>query len=193
MVESADVTRAMPRQALAPAVPATAMWLPESALNCYVGNPLLRAWLCTPGLLTQRIREAAGDRFCMHLLCEARFGDEQVREIDMGLLERPWLFAHTRIPAATLLAAPWLATIGNRTLGEALAEHDELQRAPFRFALLGADATVVARALTHAQLATQTLWVRHSAFTLNGDRFDLYEVFLPGIGESSRTTVGATS
>jgi hypothetical protein len=59
MAASADST------SLPSAVPAAAMWLPASALNCYVGDPALRSWLLTPGLLTQRIRDAAGDGFAM--------------------------------------------------------------------------------------------------------------------------------
>jgi chorismate--pyruvate lyase len=178
---SADTAMILAREPLAPAVPSAVMWLPGSALNCYTGDAALRSWLLTPGLLTQRIRDACGARFGMHLLCEGLFGTEHVREIDMGPADTPWLFAHTRVPAATLQAEPWLGRIGTRTLGEVLAEHRELQRTAFRYALLDAHATVVARALAHAQLAPQALWVRHSAFDLAGRSFDLYEVFLPSI------------
>ena len=143
-----------------PAVPASVMWLPGQALNCYVGDAALRSWLLTPGLLTLRIREAAGAGFVMNLLREERVADAHWREIDMGCDGVPWMFAHTRIPAATLAAQPWLGSIGRRTLGEALA----------------------GRALAHAGLPAQPLWIRHSAFRTAGAPFDLYEVFLPAIG-----------
>ncbi|MFM7626651.1 MAG: hypothetical protein ACKO7G_09325, partial [Gammaproteobacteria bacterium] len=53
----------------APAAPA-ALWLPGSALGCYEGDTALRSWLLTPGLLTQRIREAAGEAYSMRVLYE---------------------------------------------------------------------------------------------------------------------------
>jgi chorismate-pyruvate lyase len=70
-------------------------------------------------LLTQRIREAAGPRFAMHVLQEgaATADGTHVREIDMGCGAEVWLFAHTRVPAATLAAQPWLGSVGRRRSG----------------------------------------------------------------------------
>jgi len=48
--------------------------------------------------------------------------------------------------------------------------------------MFGADAWLVGRALEHARLPAQNLWVRYSAFRAGGAPFDLYEVFLPGMG-----------
>jgi hypothetical protein len=48
--------------------------------------------------------------------------------------------------------------------------------------MFGADTWLVGRALTHARLPAQNLWVRHSAFRADGAPFDLYEVFLPAMG-----------
>ena len=163
-------------------VPATAMWLPAQALNCYVGDATLRSWLLTPGLLTQRIRDAAGTGFAMHLLREERVADAHWREIDMGCDGVPWMFAHTRIPAATLAAHPWLGQIGMRTLGEVLAGRPALEREEFRYAQCYPDTWLANRALQHARLPQQPLWVRHSGFRVDGAAFDLYEVFLPTIG-----------
>lgn len=164
------------------AVPAAALWLPPNALNCYVGDTALRSWLLTPGLLTQRIRDAAGNGFAMHLLHEGAGGLGHVREIDMCCDGVVWMFAHTRIPRDTLAVAPWLATIGEQTLGEALAGRANLERDEFRFAQLYPDARLTARVLQHAQLAPQPLWVRHSPLRIARSPFDLYEVFLPSIG-----------
>ncbi len=176
MAASADST------SLPPAVPAAVMWLPASALNCYVGDPAMRSWLLTPGLLTQRIREAAGDGFAMHCLHEGLLDGEHVREIDMCCDGVVWMFAHTRVPVATLKAQPWLGQIGTRTLGEALADRQNLRREDFRYAQLYPDSWLTERALRHARLAPQPLWVRHSAFNVDGSPFDLYEAFLPTIG-----------
>jgi len=162
------------------------MWLPRTALNCYVGDTGTRSWLLTPGLLTQRIREAAGDGFAMHCLRELQLGDEHIREIDMCCRDRVWMFAHTRVPAATLRAHPWLGKIGERTLGEALAGRKNFRRGDFRYARLQADAWLVTRALRHASLSPQPLWVRHSTFVVDQSPFDLYETFFPGIGQAER-------
>lgn len=163
-------------------LPASIMWLPAAALNCYEGDALRRDWLSTPGLLTQRVRAAAANQFSMHLLNERRCGDEFIREIDMRCGDTIWLFAHTRIPIDTAKHHGWLTRIGERTLGEALAVQNSLEREPFRFALAYPDTWLVERALRHAGLAPRPLWVRHSAFRIEGSPFDLYEVFMPGIG-----------
>lgn len=167
--------------AVPPAVPPAAMWLPASALNCYEADSRLRSWLLTPGLLTERIRAAAGDDFCMQVLHEGRMQAEHVREITMGTADNLWLFAHTRIPERTLQAHAWLTNLGRNTLGEALAARSDLQRAAPRYALLGTQSWVVERALREARLSARNLWVRHSAFHLGDDPFDLYEIFLPAI------------
>ncbi len=177
-------TVALDDETLPAPVPSSALWLPASALNCYEGDALRRSWLLTPGLLTQRIREAAGPHFGMRLLAERCFGAEHIREIEMSCGKTVWLFAHTRIPAATLRAQPWLGKIGDRTLGEALAERGDVERAPHRYAQFGADVWLVARALAHAGVSASTLWIRHAAFAVSSAPFDLYEVFLPGIGQT---------
>ncbi len=185
MAASVDSAAPLPASALPPAVPPAALWLPGSALPCHEPDARRRSWLLTPGLLTQRIREAAGPRFAMHVLQEgaATADGTHVREIDMGCGAEVWLFAHTRVPAATLAAQPWLGSVGTRTLGEALAAHDAtLEREPLCYAMFGADTWLVGRALTHARLPAQNLWVRHSAFRADGAPFDLYEVFLPAMG-----------
>lgn len=168
--------------ALPAPLPTSVMWLPATALNCYEGNAEHRDWLQTPGLLTQRIRAAAADQFFMRLINECRCGEEFVREIDMGCESTVWLFAHTRIPTDTAQRHPWLTRIGERTLGEALAEQPSLERAAFRFAQAYPDTWLAARALQHAGIAPRPVWVRHSAFRIDGDPFDLYEVFMPQIG-----------
>lgn len=164
------------------AVSAATLWLPPNALNCYASDADLRSWLLTPGLLTQRIRDAAGEDFSLRVLREGAAGAEHVREIDMRCGDAVWMFAHTRVPAATLAAHPWLATIGSRTLGEALAGREGLEREEFRFAQLYPDVWLADRVLRHAGIAPQPLWARHSAFRIAGSPFDLYEVFLPTIG-----------
>ena len=49
--------------------------------------------------------------------------------------------------------------------------------------LFRSDAWLVDRALTHAQLAPQALWVRRSDFMVAAAAFALYEIFLPAMGQ----------
>lgn len=162
------------------------MWLPGHALNCYEGSPALRSWLLTPGLLTQRIREAAGPGYRMSLVAARDEGAAgHVREIEMCCGEVVWMFARTVVPRATLDVHPWLATLGTTTLGEAMQAHGaRVTRSEFDYAKLYDDSTVVRRALERARLPSQPLWVRRSSFTVDGLPLALQEVFLPQIGSA---------
>ncbi len=164
------------------------LWLPGHALNCYEGSPALRSWLLTPGLLTQRIRDAAGADYRMALVTARDEGAVgHVREIEMCRGEVVWMFARTTVPRATLDAHPWLATLGTTTLGEAMQAHgSRVTRSEFDYAKLYDDVTVVRRALERAGLAPQPLWVRRSVFTVDGLPLSLQEVFLPQIGADGK-------
>jgi chorismate--pyruvate lyase len=162
----------------------TVMWLPGHALNCYAGDPRLRSWLLTPGLLTQRFRETCGAGFQVRRLPERTVANERWREVEMCNGEQPWVFARTCFPLATLAAAPWLANIGDTPLGEAVAAHGGVTRSDFEYSELGAHHDVVATALRRANLTPQSLWARRSLFELDGGSFQLQEVFLPDVGRN---------
>jgi chorismate-pyruvate lyase len=163
----------------------TAMWLPGHALNCYVGDAQLRSWLLTPGLLTQRFRDACGAQFRVHRLPERLVGGERWREVAMCSGAAIWVFARTRFPLATLTAAPWLTDIGDTPLGEAVAAHGGVARTDFEYSELGPHHDVVATTLRHARLAPQSLWARRSVFELASNVFMLQEVFLPHVGRDA--------
>lgn len=158
------------------------MWLPGHALNCYAGDPRLRSWLLTPGLLTQRFRDTCGPTFRVRRLPERTIGAQLWREVEMCQGDRAWVFARTRFPLATLAAEPWLATIGDTPLGEAVAAHGGVTRSEFEYSELGAHHDVVACALRQAALPPQSLWTRRSEFRVHAHSFHLQEVFLPHVG-----------
>ncbi len=168
-------------------MPPNTHWLSGIELGSHEARAPLRSWLLTPGLLTQRIRAAAGTDFSMSVLRAQTTPSGHEREIDMRCAGVVWLFAHTRIPAPTLAAQPWLGQIGSTALGEALAAHGGSTRSAFQYAHLGPDHWLVDRALQHASLTPQSLWVRRSVITVSGLAFFLYEVFLPAIGEHPAT------
>jgi chorismate--pyruvate lyase len=164
----------------APAAPH--LWLPGHALNCYEGNTELRSWLLTPGLLTQRVREASAGAFAMNVLSERSEAGDHVREIELCCAGRAWIYAQTRVPASTLAAEPWLGGIGHTPLGEALAAHGAVRRSDFEYARLYDDVDVVREALARRGLPPQPLWVRRSTFALGPHTLTLREVFLPDVG-----------
>ena len=158
------------------------MWLPGHALNCYEGNAALRSWLTTPGLLTQRMRDTCGAAFRMNVLGERLLHGDHLREVELCCNGSAWIFAQTRVPAATLAAAPWLGQIGETALGEALAAHGAVTRSESDYAKLYDDVDVVQKALGRRALHAQALWVRRSAFSVGGCELTLREVFLPDVG-----------
>lgn len=159
-----------------------ALWLPGHALNCYAGDLIIRSWLQTPGLLTQRFRDSCGDRFQVRRLPDREVGTERWREVEMCDGPRAWVFARTRFPVEVLTQEPWLADIGDTPLGEAVARHGGVERSDFEYAELGAHHDIVATALTRAALPPQSLWVRRSTFQTAHGPFQLQEVFLPHVG-----------
>lgn len=85
-------------------MPSDTRWLSGVELVTHEERAALRSWLLTPGLLTQRIRAAAGTDFSMSVLREQTTASGHEREIDMRCAGVVWLFAHTSIPAPTLSA-----------------------------------------------------------------------------------------
>jgi chorismate--pyruvate lyase len=166
--------------AAAPADPH--LWLPGHALNCYEGDVELRSWLLTPGLLTERVREATAGAFRMNVLSERSEAGDHIREIELCCAGRAWIYAQTRVPATTLAAQPWLGCIGRTPLGEALAAHGAVRRSEFEYARLYDDVDIVRDALARRGLPSQALWVRRSTFAIGPHALTLREVFLPDIG-----------
>jgi chorismate lyase len=160
------------------------MWLPGHALNCYEGDARLRSWLLTPGLLTERIRDAAGAAYRMTLVYEGSVaGGDGRRDVEMSCGATLWMFARSQVPATTLARQPWLGQIGGVPLGAALAERAAgIERSEFSYALLQPDQELVAIALERARIAAQALWVRRSTFLIDGAPLHLREVFMPSIG-----------
>ncbi len=159
------------------------LWLPAQALNCYEGDARLRSWLLEPGVLTRRMRRIAGGQFRLNVIQETTDAAGRVRAIELCAGARAWLYAETRIPAATLSAHSWLATLEGRALGEVLATRDDVRREPLEFARELESSAPIARALARRpSLAPQPLWIRRSRYQVGGAPFVLHEVFYPDTG-----------
>lgn len=168
-------------------------WLPADAADALPEDPGLQDWLRDVGSLTSRLRQACSQGFRLELLSEA---DEAVPgdarpllDFDMARARRVRMFcgaklcvcATTLMPAVTLDGDPWLATLGDRPLGDALLERGGIQRSPFEFTRADPDHALFAPALQEIDIRPAWVWARRSLFTLAAGRLLVYEMFLPGL------------
>jgi chorismate-pyruvate lyase len=158
------------------------MWLPGHALNCYEGDPRLRSWLLEPGLLTARMQRECGAAYRLNVIDEQRDDSGFTRIIELLVSDVPWIYAETRVPAATLTAHPWLAQLGRKPLGEWLAARKDIVREELEYCRAYDDDPLVGRALARTKLAPQPLWVRQTRLAVGAAPFVLHEVFFPHTG-----------
>lgn len=168
-------------------------WLER--LDAFVppAGPAAAAWLREPGLLTGRLRASCPGQTGLVIVAEseaplsiadaallAASGSAAfVREIELTCDGRPWVFAQTLVPQATLARHGWLAGLGRAALGERLASIPGIERGPLEFARLVAGDRLYHRALRDRRDAPEALWARRSWFAIGGDRLLVQEVFLP--------------
>ena len=151
------------------------------------------AWLREPGLLTERLRVCCDGEPGLALVAqaEARIAADDarllcadgntafVREIELTCGGRPWVFAQTLVPEATLARQRWLSALGSAALGERLAAVPGIERGPLEFARLAEGHSLFERALRGRCDPPDALWARRSWFAIDGHRLLVQEVFLP--------------
>lgn len=155
--------------------------------------PAAAAWLAETGLLTERLRACCGGRTGLTVisLAEAPLASDDaavlrasnkaafVREIELTCDGRPWVFAQTLVPQATLARQGWLSSLGGAALGERLASVPGIERGPLEFTRLAPADGLYRRALRDRRDPPASLWARRSWFAIEGDRILVQEVFLP--------------
>ena len=155
--------------------------------------PPAAAWLAELGLLTERLRACCDGQpglvvvsereaplaTAESALLQAPGNAAFVREIELTCDGRPWVFAQTLIPLATLARHGWLSTLGDSALGERLAAVPGLERGPLEFARLTPGVALFHRALRLVANPPAELWARRSWFAVDGSRLLVQEVFLP--------------
>ena len=157
--------------------------------------PQAASWLAEPGLLTDRLRACCGGKQGLTVVSEreaplataesallqAPGNAAFVREIELTCDGRPWIFAQSLIPLATLASHGWLSTLGDAALGERLAAVPDIKRGPLEFTRLTPGAALFHRALRQSPDPPAELWARRSWFAIDGNRLLVQEVFLPEV------------
>ena len=167
-------------------------WRERHALEQANIAPAIRAWLTFSGLLSARMRELCGQRYALRVLREEHAasctealqrmacpeGPTLIREIEIVNGTERAMFAQTCIPALTLQAQPWLASLGTKSLGETLASVNAVQRSELEFKELRPGDALFEAALSRGSTAG-SLWARRSIFAIEGSPLLVTEVFLP--------------
>ncbi len=156
-------------------------------------------WLLDTASLTQRLVCACSGTFRVQLLSQAwdrpqwdearalgmRDRDRAlVRQVQLLCNERPWVYARTILPRATLTGAERrLAHLKSRSLGAVLFADPTLQRERIEIAPLRPSDRLYARATHGLDASPDAIWGRRTVFRLRGKPLLVSEFFLPGIGE----------
>lgn len=158
----------------------------------------MRPWLIGKGLISQRMKDACGERYAARLVDQwtglasselkgyLKVGDSAALflEVELSCAEQVWVFSQSVIPDDTLCVHPWLAELGDCSLGEVLATLSGVERSSYEYAWLRADDPLSARALRGADVAPQGLWARRSRILLRGAPLLAQEAFLPSTGRT---------
>jgi chorismate-pyruvate lyase len=159
-------------------------------------DPRMRPWLIGKGLISLRMQAACGERYAARLVEQwsgpvsgelkacLKVDDSAAlfREVELSCANQVWVFTQSVIPDDTLCAHPWLAELGDCSLGELLATLSGVERSSYEYAWLRTDDSLSARALRDAEVAPPGLWARRSRILLRGAPLLSQEAFLPSTG-----------
>ncbi len=176
----------------------SAQWLPAERLGQLQVDPRVRPWLIGKGLISLRMQDACGERYTARLveqwtgllsgelLACLKIGDSAAlfREVELCCGDQVWVFAQSVIPDDTLCLHPWLAELGDCSLGELLSTLSGVERSSYEYAWLPANDPLSERALRDTDLAPAGLWARRWRILLRGAPLLAQEAFLPSTGRT---------
>jgi chorismate--pyruvate lyase len=176
--------------------PDSVQWLPAERLGQFHVDPRVRPWLIGKGLISLRMKDACGERYAARLVEQwtgllsgelkacLEVGDSAAlfSEVELSCDDQVWVFVQSVIPDDTLCLHPWLAELGDCSLGELISTLSGVERSSYEYGWLPADDALSARALRDADLAPQGLWARRSRILLRGAPLLAQEAFLPSVG-----------
>ncbi|HLA75214.1 MAG TPA: chorismate lyase [Gammaproteobacteria bacterium] len=151
-------------------------------------------WLLDPESLTRRLQQVCDGHFRVQLLRQGwaqPLRDESralhlrsgrhalVREVYLLCYGRPWVFARTVIPRATLAGKyRHLTRLGNKSLGAVLFSDPAMQRSEVEIAAITPGQTLFEAATRGLPSKPRGIWGRRSLFYLGRKPLLLNEVFL---------------
>jgi chorismate--pyruvate lyase len=105
----------------------------------------MRPWLIGKGLISLRMKDACGERYAARLVEQwsgllsselkacLKVGASAAlfREVELCCGDQVWVFAQSVIPDDTLCVHPWLAELGDCSLGELLATLSGVERSSY--------------------------------------------------------------
>lgn len=156
-------------------------------------------WLRDTASLTQRLIDACGGEFSVHVLSQAwdrprpeeaqvlgmpPHGHAIVRQVQLLCGGCPWVYARTILPRATLTGSERrLAHLKSRSLGAVLFADPTMQRGRTEIVRLRPDDGLYATAAHGLDVPPAEIWGRRTVFRLRGKPLLVSEFFLPAIGE----------
>jgi chorismate--pyruvate lyase len=178
--------------------PDSVQWLPAERLGQLHVEPRVRPWLIGKGLVSLRMKDACGERYAARLVEQwtgllsgelracLKIGHSAAlfREVELCCDQQVWVFAQSVIPDDTLCLHPWLAELGDCSLGELLSTLSGVERSSYEYAWLPAGDALSERALRDTDLAPPGLWARRSRILLRGAPLLAQEAFLPAAGRT---------
>lgn len=177
--------------------PVEPLWRPWRRVSKAEVPASVRPWLLDAASLTQQLISVCTGAFRVEIIAQGRrtpmrnealaldLAPERyamVREVHLRCAERPWVYARTVIPPATLSGVNRrLAHLKTRSLGAVLFADPSTERGEVEVARITARDTLYARAARGLRQAPDVLWGRRARFLLRGQPLLVTEIFLPGV------------
>ena len=146
----------------------------------------LRSWLTETSLLTSKLRKNVVDyrfKVLQEYFDEGKNNSSNkifVREVAMSSNNRPYIFGQTKAPEKTLSEHPWINTLGEKTLGEALKNVGKVVRSDFSYNCFNVS-NIELESIGIKGIKQPLIWARRSTFNLGDENLSTVELFLPGI------------
>jgi len=153
----------------------------------------LKSWLYETALLTTRLKQCA-QNFQLKVLKEThgqqpsllsdlpKTDNNYIREVMMLSNNEPCLLGQTTIPEETFKHNDWLANLGAKGLGEAMANLPDVSRSAFNFSFCVSKHPILKQhGVNSLEKESVKLWVRRSSFFIESRPLCVVEIFLPKI------------
>ena len=165
-------------------------WLDAEHLAQLNPHPGVMEWLTFEGMLTQRLRMNNTLPVSLEVLREEPVGSngkdaDWLREVALSVGDERLVYALSWFPAAVVTRNPWLQTLAQKPLGDALSALPDVSRSKFEFMATQPGQPRYERAMQGCGSRPPVLWARRSRFHMQGGSVLVEEIFLPGVFRST--------